>query len=310
MKNRTRTMKKRIHLITLLLAFLFTNLAYGLDMTRDQMIHLTRDWQGERYKDGRPKVPQDILDRMKSVSLEEAWGVLRGAGYTHQFEGKWSIIHPDQPVVGRALTAFYLPGRPDLDKHISDTGKAQGRIGGSNSWPIDMLMTGDVYVADGFGKITDGTLIGDNLGNAIFAKSGNGVVFNGSVRDLEGLEEIKGFNAFVKGWDPSAIKDMTLGGVNTPIRLGNVTVLPGDVVLAKREGVIFIPPHLAEKVVVTSEVVRLKDQFGHMRLKEGRYTPGEIDRKWSEQIKKDFLQWLDDQTGISAATKAQVQKGI
>ena len=144
-------------------------------------------WTGERLPDGRPKVPDDILQRMKNVSIEEAWAVLRNEGYRNQFEGGWQILHQDVPVVGRALTAQYMPTRPDVKKMIDDGGKAEGRIGSSNSWPIDMLQKGDVYVADGFGKIVDGTLIGDNLGNSIYAKSGNGVVFDGSVRDIEGL---------------------------------------------------------------------------------------------------------------------------
>jgi len=140
-------------------------------------------------------------------------------------------------VVGRALTAQYMPARPELAGRLLDRGHREGRVGPMNSWPIDALQRGDVYVADGFGKIHDGTLIGDNLGNSIFAKSGNGVIFDGSVRDLQGLTEINGFNAFVRGWDPTAIQDMMLMGLNTPIRIGHVTVLPGDVVLAKREGV-------------------------------------------------------------------------
>ena len=163
-----------------------------------------------------------------------------------------------------------------------------------NSWPIDALQPGDVYVADGFGKIHDGTLIGDNLGNSIFAKSGNGVVFDGSVRDLQGLSEINGFNAFVRGWDPTAIQDMMLMGLNTPIRIGHVTVLPGDVVLAKREGVIFIPAHLAEAVVDQAERIMLRDRFGHQRLREGRYTPGQIDTRWTREIEEDFTRWLKE----------------
>jgi hypothetical protein len=63
-----------------------------------------------------------------------------------------------------------------MSAQIIEKGKQDGRIGSPNSWPIDMLSPGDVYVADGFGKIVAGTLIGDNLGNAIYANSGNGVV--------------------------------------------------------------------------------------------------------------------------------------
>jgi regulator of RNase E activity RraA len=261
-------------------------------ISRDQMTFLTAEWKGERFSDGRPKVPDEILARMRKVSIEEAWGVLRSHGYNLQFEGNWQTIHRDVPVVGRALTAQYMPTRTELAARMLDRGHKEGRVGAMNSWPIDALARGDVYVADGFGKIHEGTLIGDNLGNAIFAKSGNGVVFDGSVRDIAGLSEIEGFNAFVRGWDPTAIRDMMLMGLNTPIRIGRVTVLPGDVVLAKREGVIFIPPQFAEEVVVQSERIALRDRFGHQRLREGTYTPGQIDGRWSKEIEKDFTQWL------------------
>jgi len=185
-----------------------------------------------------------------------------------------------------------MPARIELATRITERGHKEGRIGPMNSWPIDALQKGDVYVADGFGKIIDGTLIGDNLGNSIFAKSGNGVVFDASVRDLAGLSEIKGFNAFVRGFDPSFLKDSMLTGLNTPIRIGRVTVLPGDIVLAKREGIIFIPPHLAEEVVQQSEQISLRDRFGHQRLREGNYTPGQIDVQWTPAIEADFRNWL------------------
>jgi regulator of RNase E activity RraA len=261
-------------------------------ISREQIVFLTAEWKGERFPDGRPKVPDEILERMRRVSIEEAWGVLRSHGYNFQFEGDWKTIHPDVPVVGRALTAQYIPARPQLAARILDRGHHEGRVGAMNSWPIDALQPGDVYVADGFGKIHEGTLIGDNLGNSIFAKSGNGVVIDGSVRDLAGLSEIAGFNAFVRGWDPTAIRDMMLIGLNTAIRIGRVTVLPGDVVLAKREGVIFIPAQFAQEVVEQSERIVLRDLFGHERLRAGTYTPGQIDGRWTKEIEKDFTQWL------------------
>jgi regulator of RNase E activity RraA len=285
--------------VTLVALVAFTCLfpvpASGQTISREQMVFYTAEWKGERFSDGRPKVPDSILKRMSLVSIEEAWGVLRGKKYENQFEGEWKMIHDDIPVVGRGLTAQYMPTRPELAERMRKRGQEQdGRVGSMNSWPIDALQMGDVYVADGFGKVFEGTLIGDNLGNSIFAKSGNGVVFDGSLRDLEGLSEIEGFNAFVRGWDPTAIRDMMLTGLNTPIRIGRATVLPGDVVLAKREGIIFIPAHLAEEVVGRAERIMLRDQFGHMRLREGKYTPGEIDTKWSKEIDADFVQWLKE----------------
>ncbi len=278
------------------------------NLSKEQLIFLTSQWEGERFEDGRPKVADDIVQRMESVTIEEAWGVLRNEGYHNQFEGGWELLHSDVPVIGRALTAQYMPNRPDVSDQIKKKGKADGEIGSPNSWPIDRLQEGDVYVADGFGKIVDGTLIGDNLGNSIFAKSKRGVIFNASSRDMEGLAEIEGFNAFVRGWHPSFLQEVMLLNINSPIRIGAVSVLPGDIVLAKKEGVIFIPAHLAEKVVVTSEVVRLRDLFGITKLKEGKYTPGQIDSKWSDEIEKDFSQWLKDHMDELPVPKAQIEE--
>ncbi|RYG50180.1 MAG: RraA family protein, partial [Chitinophagaceae bacterium] len=164
-----------------------------------------------------------------------------------------------------------------------------------------------VYVADSYGKVVDGTLIGDNLGNAIFAKSLRGVIFYGSVRDVEGLEEIRGFNAWTKGYDPSYIQQMMLAGINVPIRIGRASVMPGDVVLAKKGGVVFIPAHLVEEVVTNAEFIALRDEFGHQRLREGKYTPGQIDTQWTEVIKNDFLQWLKENQGKLPMTMEELQ---
>jgi 4-hydroxy-4-methyl-2-oxoglutarate aldolase len=274
-----------------------STVAQQIASTKEQIIAMTPEWKGERLPDGRPAIPDKLLERLKNISLEEAWGILRNSGFNNQFEGDWMVLRENQVLVGRALTVQYLPKRPDFDKLIREKGKVEGRVGNFNSWPIDMLKPGDVYVADSYGKIVDGTLIGDNLGNSIYAKSRNGVIFFGSVRDSEGLERIDGFNAWVKGYDPSYIQEMMLGGINLPIRIGRATVLPGDAVLAKKGGVVFIPAHLLEDMVINAEFISLRDQFGHQRLREGKYTPGEIDQQWTDAIKKDFLQWLDQNPG-------------
>ncbi len=298
-------MKSTKFIFLLLLIVSFGN---AQTAAKEQIVFLTPQWQGERFEDGRPKVADDILVRMKNVSIEEAWGLLRNEGYNNQFEGGWKLLHADVPIVGRAITVQYMPNRPDVSDQIKKKGKAEGQIGNTNSWPIDMLVEGDVYVADGFGKIVDGTLIGDNLGNSIYAKSKNGVVFNASSRDLEGLSKIEGFNAFVREWHPSYLTEVMLESINSTIRIGAATVLPGDVVLGKKEGVVFIPAHLAEKVVVTSEIVRLRDMFGIGKLKEGKYTPGQIDNKWTDEIEKDFSKWLKDHIDELPVPKEQIQE--
>lgn len=287
-------MKKLILLLFILVAVHVS--AQQVTLTRDQIVTLTPEWKGERLPDGRPKVSDELLERLKNISLEEAWGVMRNKGYNNQFEGDWTMLRDDQTLTGRALTVQYLPLRPDYDKLIRDKGKAEKRVGNYNSWPIDMLTSGDVYVADSYGKIIDGTLIGDNLGNSIYAKSGNGVIFYGSSRDAEGLSKIDGFTAWVKGFDPSFIQEMMLGGINVPIRIGRATVLPGDAVLAKKHGIAFIPAHLVADLVINAEFIALRDQFGHQRLREGKYTPGQIDQQWTDDIKQDFLGWIENNT--------------
>jgi regulator of RNase E activity RraA len=254
-------------------------------------------------------VSDDLLNRMKAISLEEAWSVLRGEGVPQPVCRRLADHPPGQVMVGRALTVQYMPKRPRRGNRRSwRRGKKDGRIGGMNSWPIDMLTPGDLYVADAFGKMEWGTLIGDNLGNSIYAKSKNGVVFDGSVRDLEGLSEIEGFNAFVRGFHPSYIQEMMVTGINVPIRIGPAVVMPGDVVLAKKGGVLFVPAHLAEKVVQTGEIVALRDDFGHQRLKEGKYTPGQIDTRWTKEIEDDFTKWLDQNPTKLRMSRAEVDR--
>jgi len=301
-------MKKSMLQMIVLLYFSLAITAQQVTLTPDQIKGYTPDWKGERFPDGRPKVSERMLERLKAVRLEEAWGVLRNKGYQNQFEGDWMVLNPDSVMTGRVVTAQYMPMRPDVDKIIKDIGKTEKRIGATNSWPIDVLKNGDIYVADSYGKIVDGTLIGDNLGNAIYAKSLRGVIFYGSVRDVEGLAEIKGFNAWMKGYDPSYIQQMMLGGINIPIRVGRATVLPGDAVLAKKGGVVFIPAHLLDTVVLNAEFIALRDQFGHQRLREGKYTPGQIDTQWTDEIKKDFLKWLDENPGKLPMTRQELDK--
>jgi regulator of RNase E activity RraA len=301
-------MKKRILQMIILLYFSLTITAQQVTLTPDQIKGYTPEWKGERFPDGRPKVSDKMLERLKKVHLEEAWGVLRNKGYQNQFEGDWMIQFPDSAMTGRVVTAQYMPMRPDVDKIVKEIGKNEKRIGAPNSWPIDVLKDGDVYVADSYGKMADGTLIGDNLGNAIYAKSHRGVIFYGSVRDVEGLDEIKGFNSWTKGNDPSYIQQMMLSGINVPIRIGRATVLPGDAVLAKKYGVVFIPAHLLDTVVLNAEFIALRDAFGHQRLREGKYTPGQIDTAWTDEIKKDFLQWIKDNPGKLPMTKEELDK--
>lgn len=280
-----------------------------LNMSPEELIEYTPEWEGERFADGRPKVPDDILDRMRNVSITQAWGVIRGPGYNWQYEDGWICTHPGQVLVGRALTAMYMPRRPVMRQVMEEKGERAGCIGDQISWPIDMLVPGDVYVADVFGKIDQGAVIGDNLATAIYANSGNGVVHDAAVRDIDGIQELPNFTSFVRGFHPTfASPTIMLTGVNCPVRIGGATVMPGDVVLGRDDGVVFIPPHLAEQVVKTSELISLRDRFGKQRLAEGKYTPGQIDTRWSDPIEEDFSRWLESHIDELPVPRAAIQE--
>jgi len=261
--------------------------------SREQRTEFTPDWHGDRFPDGRPNVPDSVLARLKNVTADEAWDVLQNAGYRNQFEGGWRVINSGERLVGRVVTAVFMPLRPDVDSVIRANGKRENRIGDENSWIIDILKPGDVLVVDLFGKIRYGTIIGDNLATAIYSKSHNGLIVNGAVRDVTGIQEIKGFQVYTRGIDPSALENVMLTGINTPIRIGDVTVMPGDIAIGDPEGVTFVPPQLAEKLADETEMDHMIDEWGHTMLREGKYTPGQIDAKWTPKMVEEFNAWLE-----------------
>lgn len=299
--------------ITLSLTLFILSGVFAQQISKEEMLFLTQQWEGERFEDGRPKVSDDILRRMREVTHDEAWAVMKNEGYKYQYADDWGIlINQDSILIGRAVTATFMPGRPDIHDAIDERGKKEGKRG-QNSWPVDVLQKGDVYVVDQFGIHNGGPTIGDNVGNAIYAKTGNGIVYDGAVRDIVGLKELGSFTSFVSSYHPSHHNqpgdlNTMLIGINKPTRIHQVTVMAGDVVLGRDGAVSFIPAHLAEKVVVTSEVVRLRDMFGHERLREGTYTAGQIDTRWSEEIEKDFSQWLNDHIDELPIAREQIQE--
>jgi regulator of RNase E activity RraA len=286
-------MKNLVTSILLVCALLGIAPAFGqVKMTRDQMLFYTSDWKGDRFPDGRPKLPDALLKRVVDLSIEDLWDFLRAHGYQNQFEGGWQALHIEKSFAGRALTAQYMPTRPDMAKAIAAEGKAEGRVGGTNMWPINELQIGDVYVADGFGKIIEGTLIGSNLGNGIAAHTHTGFVFDAGIRDQEENREIPDFNGFYRGYDPSASAQMELTSMNAPIRIGRAVVLPGDLVLAKSEGVLFIPAILAEGAISSAEFTSLKDDYNFELNREGK-NGAEFEGGWNTAKYDGLAKWID-----------------
>src|SRR5258706_7608181 len=260
--------------------------------TREQILFYTSQWKGDRFPDGRPKVPDNLLQRVVDVSIEDIWDYLRDKGFTCQFDPGFQMLHPEKPFAGRALTTQYMPLRRDMYAAIAAEGKREGRVSGNNSWPIAELTTGDMYVADGFGKIVEGTLIGCNLGSGIATRSKTGFVFDAGIRDAEENRELENMNGLYRAYDPSAWKDMTLTSINAPIRIGRATVLPGDLVLAKNDGVIFIPAFLAEDAVSHAEFTKLEDAFNFDLNRSGR-NGGEFEGGWNAKKYDPLVQGID-----------------
>ncbi|MBM4435778.1 MAG: RraA family protein [Actinobacteria bacterium] len=263
-----------------------------LEPPADELIELTPLNPFGRFPSGRPRVPDGLIERLRPATSEEVWAVLRRHGYNCQFEGGWFATQPGRVLVGRAVTAVFVPKRPDLHDLVAEAGTRDGRVGGQNSWVIDTLQPGDVMVVDMWGKVENGPFVGDNLANSLWAHTHAGAVIHGTIRDYQGIAQLTELQILCRGVHPSAIADATLWRINGPVRIGDATVLPGDIVHATPTGVTIVPPHLVQAVVEASEETRIRDRFGHRRLREGRYTPGQIDRSvWEPEIEADFQAW-------------------
>jgi len=257
---------------------------------RQDVISLTPLNPFDRFEDGRPKVPDELLERMKLVGMEEAWAVLQEHGYYYQFEGNWVNLHPDRIMIGRALTATMVPTRPDLHDVVIAQGKRERRLPGS--WWLNAVGKNDVAVIDGFGKLQWGTALGDVMATAVASQGGAGLVIDGGIRDPQGIYDVPDINVFCRGFDPTTGRDVILASLNGLTRMGQVTVLPGDIVMGNREGVLFIPPHLVEEVITIGEKIRTREVFERQMIRELKYPIYQVHgAEWGDELKADFEKW-------------------
>jgi len=298
-------MRKAVSIISLFCTLLGSAALFAqVKPNKDLILFYTSDWKGERFPDGRPKIPDGLLERALDVSIEDVWDYLRGQGYVNQFDGGWQALHADKPFAGRALTAQFMPQRPDMASAVAAEGKAEGRVSGTNSWVISELKMGDTMVVDGYGKIIEGTIIGSNLGSGIAAHTHSGFVFDAGIRDAEENREIANLNGFYRGYDPSAWAQMQLTGINVPVRIGRAVVLPGDLVLAKRDGVIFIPAVMAEAAVSKAEFTNLEDAFNFELNRQGK-NGAEFEGGWTPQKYAALAKWVEAHPEKLKMTKAE-----
>ncbi len=290
-------MKPAVFAIFFLLALPSTNLLGQMGVfSEEDLARWTPDNPYSRFPDGRPNVPDELLERLvASASVGQAWDVLKAEGYVNQWEGDWKVLHPEKKLIGRAVTSQFVPYRPDVNAVIDEGATARNLSQHHNLRVVDVLQEGDVAVVDLFGKVDKGTFVGGNLATSVYARTKSGIVVDGGIRDPEEIEPIEGFVAYGRDFHPSALANVMLLGINVPIRVGQTTVMPGDVVLGDSAGVIFIPPHLVEKIIESAEQVNLKDEFTKMKMLEGKHHPSAIYPDMSEEVKKEFEEWLRQQ---------------
>jgi len=246
------------------------------DFTKQDLIDYTPQNPFDRFSDGRPKVPEKFLKRAQDVSLEEIWRVLPEKGFPNQFADGFQMTHPEKKIVGRVFTAQFMPVRPDVDKVAVAKAKAHGLPDLRNQTVIDMLQPGDVLVVDMFGKKVNGTMVGDNLFYYIYKTThGAGLIVDGAIRDLDGISSID-MPACFRYTDPTPIGNVMLTGINVPVRIGNATVMPGDLAVGTKEGVYFIPPQLVEQVLDGADEIHVHDEWTKKKFDEGKYKSAEI----------------------------------
>ena len=277
--------------------------AQVFSLTHEQMLEYTADNPYERFPDGRPKVPDAMLEKAKGLSVEEVWTVLRDTAFKQQFAGGnnyWQIMHPERKLVGRAVTVQFMPMRPDVTGPMTAAAKKKGV---DNIPPhqrvIDILQPGDVLVVDLMGALEGGTIVGDNLAMAIWVASKTGLVVDGAIRDAEGIEPI-GMPVYARGVHPSGInyEKVMLTGVNIPVKIGGTTVMPGDVVFGDRGGLYFIPPQQLKAIIDKAEVTHIHDEWTKAKFQTGKYKSSDLySSPRIPELKKEYDEYLKQKLG-------------
>ena len=260
---------------------------------RQDLVDYTAQSPFDRLPDGRPKVPDDLIERARGLSSEEVWAVLHEKGFNNQYADGFQVLQPAKTMVGRAFTVQFMPLRTDIDQVAQAKAKDHGLKQLMNQTAIDMLQPGDVLVVDLFGKKVNGTIVGDNLFYYVMtATRGGGLVVDGSIRDLNGISEID-MPAYFRSVDPTPIGNVMLTGINIPVRIGGVTVMPGDLVVGDREGVYFVPPQFVKEVLDRGDEIHVHDEWTKKKFAEGHYKSSEIYGSPSDpKLQKEYQEYL------------------
>jgi 4-hydroxy-4-methyl-2-oxoglutarate aldolase len=280
-------------IVSTVLFYANTASAQLFTFSKQELIDYTAQNPFERLPDGRPKVPDDLIQRAKGLSAEEVWSVLQEKGFNNQFVDGFQVLHPGKTMVGRAFTVQFMPMREDVNTVAQAKAKKRGLPRLMNQTAIDMLQPGDVLVVDLFGKKVDGTMVGDNLFYYVMQATHNGgLVVDGAVRDLDGIAEID-MPAYFRSTDPTPIDNVMLTGINVPIRIGQTTVMPGDIVFGDREGVYFVPPQFVNEILDRADITHIHDEWTKKKFAEGKYKSSEIYGSPKDpKLKQEYQEYL------------------
>ena len=261
---------------------------------REDILDLTREWTGERFPNGRPRVSDEKIEIIKTLTQEEIWHPLYFSGYRFQFQGGLRTLHPGKKLYGRAVTCCFAPQRPDVRRNSFGSAAAKHWKGDCNQWVIDSLTEGDVVVCDLYDKIYKGTFAGGNLTTAIKARTvTGGAIVWGGVRDVEQMKKID-VQVYFRGVDPTPIRDCQLVSFNGPCRIGEALCVPGDIVIGNENGVLFLPSHMVDFVIENAFKMQARDLYAFPRLKAGQYTSADVDAPvWPLPMLQDLLAFLE-----------------
>ena len=301
MEHILKTIRSTIFKDVFVITLLASTYAYAqlYTLSKQELIDYTAQSPFDRLADGRPKVPDAMIERARDLSSEEVWAELHDGGFKNQYADGFQVLHPGKTMVGRAFTVQFMPLRADVDEITKNKVKQRGLHDLTNQTAIDMLQPGDVLVVDLFGKKVDGTIVGDNLFYYVMkATNGGGLVVDGSIRDLDGIAKID-MPAYFRSADPTPIGNIMLTGINVPIRIGGVTVMPGDLVVGDREGVYFVPPQFVKEVLDHADETHIHDEWTKKKFDEGKYKSSEIygspkDPKLQEEYREYLKKRLDE----------------
>jgi 4-hydroxy-4-methyl-2-oxoglutarate aldolase len=269
-------MRNRIFLAALLTAAMALPRAQAQlnKFSKEDLVKYTASKPFDRWPDGRPRVRDGLLERLKKLVAEEVNEVLPGKGFVNQFEGKWQVLHPGKRLVGRAFTIQYMPSRPDIVAAAEAEAKAAGNQGAPrNQTAIDMLQPNDVVVVDLYGS--QFAFMGNKLAYYIMKATNTGFVVDGNIYWLDRIADFD-MAGYFRGTYPRSASSAMVTGINVPIRIGDATVMPGDVVFGDREGVFFIPPSLVQQVVEQAEATQIRDEWSMKMFDTGKYKSSEV----------------------------------